>query len=62
MATILTILEDAVDRTIDGGPEPLREALRQLSDDELTVFYYQLAEIRGEVAAVLAERELPVFS
>lgn len=53
---ILTILNDAVDKAIEGGPQPLRDALRQLSNDELNIFYYQLAEIRGEVTTVLMER------
>jgi hypothetical protein len=57
---ILTILNDAVGRAIEGGPEPLREALRQLSNDELNTFYYQLAEIRGEVTTVLMERNEPL--
>lgn len=53
---IMTTLNKVVDRVIEGGPEPLRETLRQMSTEELETFYYQLAEIRGEVVVVLTER------
>jgi hypothetical protein len=53
---ILTVLNDAVSRAIEGGPEPLRDVFRQLSNDELNTLYYQLAEIREEASTVLMER------
>lgn len=60
---LIEVLNEVVDRAIEGGPEPLRETFRSLSSDELYTLYYQLAEIRGEVTTVLMERnqELPRF-
>jgi hypothetical protein len=56
MTVPMTVLNDAVDRAIEDGPELLRDAFRQLSNDELTALYYQLTEIREEASTVLMER------